>query len=81
MRISERVARDRYPGTELVAQTGHRPLEGIGEVGQIRPLHEEDRLPGQGHLFSLPLDREELALYLAKGRQSVGTCPTGSTPR
>jgi diguanylate cyclase (GGDEF)-like protein len=54
--------------------------EGIEEVEQLRHLQDEECLFGQGYLFSLPLDREELVLYLVRGRQSVSTRPTGRTP-
>jgi EAL domain-containing protein (putative c-di-GMP-specific phosphodiesterase class I) len=54
--------------------------EGIEEVAQLRHLQDEECLFGQGYLLSLPLDREELPLYLAGSRESVGTRPTGGTP-
>jgi len=54
--------------------------EGIEEVEQLRHLQDEECRFGQGYLFSLPLDREELPLYLVKDRQSAGTRPSGGTP-
>jgi diguanylate cyclase (GGDEF)-like protein len=54
--------------------------EGIEEVQQLRHLQDEECLFGQGYLFSLPLDREELPLYLAGDRESVRPRPTGGTP-
>ena len=54
--------------------------EGIEEVEQLRHLQDEECLQGQGYLFSLPLDRDEVPLYLAGDRESFGTRPTGGTP-
>jgi diguanylate cyclase (GGDEF)-like protein len=53
--------------------------EGIEDVAQLRHLQDEECLFGQGYLFSLPLDREELPRYLTGDRECVGTRPAGRT--
>jgi diguanylate cyclase (GGDEF)-like protein len=53
--------------------------EGIEEVEQLRHLQEEECPFGQGYLFSLPLDREELPRYLAGDREPLITHPIGGT--
>jgi diguanylate cyclase (GGDEF)-like protein len=53
--------------------------EGIEEVEQLRHLQDEECLFGQGYLFSLPLDRDELPRYLAGDRESVGVRSTAGT--
>jgi len=54
--------------------------EGIEDLQQLRHLQDEECLQGQGYLFSLPLDRDELLLFLAGDRESAGTRPNGGTP-
>jgi len=54
--------------------------EGFEEVQQLRHLEDEGCPQGQGYFFSLPLDREELPLFLAGDRESAGTRPNWRTP-
>jgi diguanylate cyclase (GGDEF)-like protein len=53
--------------------------EGIEEVEQLRHLQDEECPFGQGYLFSLPLDQDELPRYLAGDRESVGPRSTAGT--
>jgi diguanylate cyclase (GGDEF)-like protein len=53
--------------------------EGIEEVAQLRHLQDEECLFGQGYLFSLPLDRDEIPRYLGGDLGSVGTHSTAGT--
>jgi len=53
--------------------------EGIEDVEQLRHLQDEDCRFGQGYLFSVPLDRNEIRRYLGGDRESVGIGATVGT--